>query len=97
MPLRPSALTINKRQNGPAGAEQLDQPVRRGLTQAELGREPRNITGRSATGVVPEKPADRIRTPAPFIPKCLVNLVGERDRSWQGSRGKRREPNSHIK
>ena len=96
MTLRPSALTIDKRQNGPAGAEQLDQPVGRRLADIHLGSEPGNVCRGRTVRIALQEFTDRIRPPASFIPKRFVNLV----RKWivHGRLArKHREPHSHIK
>lgn len=75
VPLWSPTFTIDQRQDGPAGAEQLYQPVCCRLAEAEPGREFRNICGRRAGGIALQEAADRITPSACFIPKCVVNLV----------------------
>ncbi|KAH2776052.1 hypothetical protein KXW38_000690, partial [Aspergillus fumigatus] len=77
VPLWSPTFTIDQRQDGPAGAEQLDQPVCCRLTEAEPGREFRNICGRRAGGIALQEAADRICPSARFVPKRLINLVWE--------------------
>jgi hypothetical protein len=63
----------------------------------ELGREFRNISGRRAVRIALQEAADRIRPSARFIPKRLINLVREMDRSWQARKEKTPSSDSHIK
>jgi len=77
MTFRASAFTIHQRKNGPAGAEQFDQPVCCRLADTQFDGEFANFCGCRIAGPALQEFTNRISPSARFIPKRFVNLIGK--------------------